>query len=79
MKWFVLERKKTKKQLEDCVLQVYKHYADKPDRPADENGVFDVDVTYDGKFHPYFFLHCTCFTMQELCDFAEQFLWSAYA
>lgn len=47
--------KKTKTQLSDSVAQIFKYYADELDRHPDENGVLDIDVSFDGKAHSYLF------------------------
>lgn len=40
---------KTAEHLETCIEKVFKYYAETLDRHPDEDGVLDIDVTYDGK------------------------------
>lgn len=44
---------KVMKRMEDCVEKVVKYYKEELDRLPDEDGILDIDVTFDGKLHVY--------------------------
>lgn len=46
---------KTRKHLDDSAVKVIRHYEEELDRTVDEDGLLDIDVTYDGKLHLYLF------------------------